>query len=175
MVSPPLEGLEELKVSSLKTDDGMGWDAGLLRAIFEEKDSWMIQHITLSRSPCDDGWLWCHERSGAYTVKSSYRNQQGTRITKTSYHHRQLVGYERVGEGKDLHLACVLKFVANNASVIQEKVYPGNEISDISAEISAEIDKISPPKFRFSLIFPFVLWLQKMLLVGFEPTQNFWK
>ena len=81
MVSPPLEGLEELKVSTLKTDDGMGWVAGLLRAIFEEKDSWMIQHITLSRIPCDDGWLWCHERSGAYTVKSSYRNQQGTRIS----------------------------------------------------------------------------------------------
>ena len=57
-------------------------------------------------------------------------------------------------------------------------------MSEISAEISAkfrfsvEIDKISPPKFRFSdffLLFFDSKNLKKVLLEGFEPTQNAWK
>ena len=79
VTSPPMEGLEELNVSSLKSNDGMRWDVRLLRALLEERDSRLIQRIRLRRSSCDDNWLWCHERDRAFTIKSSYRNMQGSK------------------------------------------------------------------------------------------------
>ena len=69
VTSPSMEGLEELNVSSLKADDSMRWDVGLLRALFKERDSRLIQRIS----------LWCHERDRAFTIKSSYRNIQGSK------------------------------------------------------------------------------------------------
>lgn len=65
------EALRGVKVSALFETGKNRWDVDLVHDMFEERDVNLILSIPLNRSE-EDIWFWSKERSGNYSVKSSY-------------------------------------------------------------------------------------------------------
>ena len=54
--SPPVQGMEQATVSSLKASDGLRWDKDILRAILNERDRDLIVQIPLGLKEEEDTW-----------------------------------------------------------------------------------------------------------------------
>lgn len=63
-------------VSSLMETDNLVWDCGLVRDMFNNRDAELILSIPLNASRQQDVWFWSFEKTGQFTVKSTYRHMQ---------------------------------------------------------------------------------------------------
>ncbi|XP_073367716.1 uncharacterized protein [Aegilops tauschii subsp. strangulata] len=86
-------------VSDLVDTENWSWKVDLIRSNFTPPDADAILNLPLRQGGGDDFWVWAHERSGSYTVKSTYRAlmtrnehlalEEGA-ITETSENDKQL-------------------------------------------------------------------------------------
>ena len=65
--------LQNQLVQSLLLPSTFEWDTELIAYLFNSRDAGLILSISLRNSHEDDKWLWAWEKSGAYSVKSTYR------------------------------------------------------------------------------------------------------
>lgn len=61
------------KVASLIDSDTKWWDVSKVRALFNPKIAEEILKLNPSTSNGVDKWIWNHEKSGKFSVKSAYR------------------------------------------------------------------------------------------------------
>ncbi|KAM6569095.1 hypothetical protein CsatB_017080 [Cannabis sativa] len=64
--------LNNAKVSSLMKIGVREWDKEVLEDVLNERDKKLVLSIPLNSATNNDGWYWCKEKSGMYTVKSGY-------------------------------------------------------------------------------------------------------
>lgn len=64
------------KVSSLMMTGTLAWDSDLVRDVFNERDANSILSITLDLSRVQDVCFWSFEKSGLFSIKSTYRYLQ---------------------------------------------------------------------------------------------------
>ncbi|KAM6561714.1 hypothetical protein CsatA_030953 [Cannabis sativa] len=68
--------LLDKNVSVLMVPGELAWDGDLVRDLFNNRDSNLILSIPLSSSRICDSWFWNLEKTGHFTVKSTYRYLQ---------------------------------------------------------------------------------------------------
>lgn len=73
ITTPVIQGLEEITVNNLFSNEGRQWDHDLIRDIFNDYDAKKIISIPLSQSTGEDTWIWLQGEKGCYEVKSGYR------------------------------------------------------------------------------------------------------
>ncbi|XP_037497726.1 uncharacterized protein LOC119371509 [Jatropha curcas] len=64
---------EFFSVSSLIQTDGKCWNRDTSQSLFSDRDINLILRTPLCSQSREDGWQWCDERSGVYSVRSAYR------------------------------------------------------------------------------------------------------
>lgn len=63
----------ELKVSDLRSHNGLGWDNELLESLFNTEEVSLIKEIPVSVVGIKDRLVWRHSKDGQYNVKSGYQ------------------------------------------------------------------------------------------------------
>lgn len=71
------EGLEQVVVKDLMTEDGNAWDDEILRDLCIDRDINLIKQIHIPIRSREDAWFWLRDEKGEFTVKSCYRILQG--------------------------------------------------------------------------------------------------
>ncbi|XP_074293374.1 uncharacterized protein LOC141620388 [Silene latifolia] len=79
VVSPCINGNENMKVAELMEEHGGGWRRDLLESLFLPFEQERIESIRLSEHRPRDEWFWNEEKDGIYSVKSAYRRMAGER------------------------------------------------------------------------------------------------
>ena len=72
ILSPQVEGFEELKVFDLIDPKSKSWDENLLHGLFVPEEVSLIKSIPLCITLVEDKLVWPFTASGEYTVKSRY-------------------------------------------------------------------------------------------------------
>ena len=72
-------------VSELIDHTSMTWKVDVVRHFFHEIDSEAILQIPLSMRKQDDCWAWLHEKSGLFTIRSTYRMLIKAKKTREDY------------------------------------------------------------------------------------------
>lgn len=72
-ITPPRREMESARVSDLIVEDSRTWNVELIKELF-----WLVDHdsilaIPLGLTATSDKLLWHYEKSGSFTVRSSYR------------------------------------------------------------------------------------------------------
>lgn len=79
MITTVHHTLTSANVSSLMMTESLTWNSDLVRDLFNERDARLILSITLNSSRVQDVWYWSFEKSGLFSVKSTYRHLQDTK------------------------------------------------------------------------------------------------
>ncbi|XP_060972137.1 uncharacterized protein LOC133038104 [Cannabis sativa] len=58
------------------SSEDVAWDVDLVRDLFNDRDANLILSIPLSLSRRVDVWFWCWEKTGHFSVKSTYKQLQ---------------------------------------------------------------------------------------------------
>ncbi|XP_060964189.1 uncharacterized protein LOC133033466 [Cannabis sativa] len=75
-VSSSHPALVNQTVNVLMTTEDVAWDVDLVRDLFNDRDANLILSIPLSLSRRADEWFWCWEKTGHFSVKSTYKQLQ---------------------------------------------------------------------------------------------------
>ena len=73
ILSPVIDGLQEVKVDCLINPTSRSWDRGVLFGYFAPMEADLILKIPLSLTNVEDKLIWPHVPNGVYTVRSGYK------------------------------------------------------------------------------------------------------
>ncbi|XP_074274046.1 uncharacterized protein LOC141597480 [Silene latifolia] len=77
IITPPVQGFEDLRVADFLEGDGLRWSHELLAQWLLPIDRERVTNIRISPNKPGDVWYWVAEKDGIYSVRSAYRRLAG--------------------------------------------------------------------------------------------------